>query len=188
MICLASAITECSSLLSSVVSSGTLTTLLHAAQPGTRAAAASTVTKLALKAKALSEDSAEVAQVLNTALGVIKAANATSAKITASATASAAGSGAAGSGSGSGSASNLVSFSHMDTVHSSQEKLKQRVKQEEDALRKQLALLPSSADGGVDSSSSSGVTMTAVERAVEALAALVGKSYVKEEIVHGSYR
>jgi hypothetical protein len=33
-----------------------------------------------------------------------------------------------------------------------------------------------------------GITMTAVERAIESLAALVGKSYIKEEIVHGSYR
>ena len=41
------------------------------------------------------------------------------------------------------------------------------------------------AAGGADSG---GVTMTAVERAIEALAALVGKSYIKEEIVHGSYR
>lgn len=30
--------------------------------------------------------------------------------------------------------------------------------------------------------------MTSVERAIESLAALAGKSYIKEEIVHGSYR
>ena len=35
---------------------------------------------------------------------------------------------------------------------------------------------------------SGAVTMTAVERAIESLAAMVGKSYIKEEIVHGSYR
>ena len=36
--------------------------------------------------------------------------------------------------------------------------------------------------------SAGGITMTAVERAIESLAALVSKSYVKEEIVHGSFR
>ena len=34
----------------------------------------------------------------------------------------------------------------------------------------------------------SAVVMTSVERAIEVLAAMVGKTHVKEEIVHGSYR
>lgn len=75
MICLASALETAADLLAAVVSSGTLTTLLHAPSAGIRAAAASTMTKLSIKAKALSQDSAEVAQIMNTALTVLKSAN-----------------------------------------------------------------------------------------------------------------
>ena len=75
VICLASALETATDLLAAVVSSGTLTTLLHAPSAGIRAAAASTMTKLSIKAKALSQDSAEVAQIMNTALTVLKSAN-----------------------------------------------------------------------------------------------------------------
>lgn len=75
VICLASAVEAGASLLASVVSSGTLTTLLHAPSPAIRAAAASTITKLSIKAKALTQDSAEVGQIMNTALAVLKAVN-----------------------------------------------------------------------------------------------------------------
>jgi hypothetical protein len=33
-----------------------------------------------------------------------------------------------------------------------------------------------------------GRALTSTERAVEVLAAMVGQSYVKDELVHGSYR
>jgi hypothetical protein len=75
VICLASALESGAALLTSVVANGTLSTLLHAPSPTIRAAAASTITKLSIKAKALTQDSAEVAQIMNTALSVLKAAN-----------------------------------------------------------------------------------------------------------------
>jgi hypothetical protein len=76
VICLSSALESGAALLSSVVASGTLSTLLHAPSPSIRAAAASTITKLSIKAKALTQDSAEVSQIMNTALAVLKSANA----------------------------------------------------------------------------------------------------------------
>ena len=54
------------------VSSGVLSTLLHSPSAGTQAAAASTLTKLAIKAKAMTADSKEVGQVMNTVLAVLK--------------------------------------------------------------------------------------------------------------------
>ena len=54
------------------VSSGVLTSLLHSPSAGTQAAAASTLTKLAIKAKAMTADSKEVGQVMNTVLAVLK--------------------------------------------------------------------------------------------------------------------
>lgn len=172
VICLAAAMESGAVLLSSVVSSGTLTTLLHAPSAGIRAAAASTITKLSLKAKALSEDSAEVAQILNTALSVLKAVNnplSADAK-TLSGTAKGA------------STDALVSFSAMDEVSNSRA-LNKKHEAEEAARDKKHAPTGDAALGV-----SGAVTMTAVERAIESLAAMVGKSYIKEEIVHGSYR
>jgi hypothetical protein len=193
VICLSSALESGATLLSSVVASGTLNTLLHAPSPSIRAAAASTITKLSIKAKALTQDSAEVSQILNTALAVLKSANAppeAQAKLDAQA----------------GmcvdielffdfllvlmvpalpiigeNGDHLVSFSAMDEVSHARALHK---KSETDKADKTKASTGSSSAmvlGG-------GITMTAVERAIESLAALVGKSYIKEEIVHGSYR
>jgi hypothetical protein len=55
-------------------------------------------------------------------------------------------------------------------------------KTESEALAKKKKAVASSKEN------SHGVTMTAVERAIESLAAMSGKSYIKEELVHGSYR
>lgn len=170
VVCLAAAMECGAALLSSVVSSGTLSTLLHAPSPGIRAAAASTITKLSIKAKALSEDSAEVAQIMNTALTILRAANnpyAADAKSTVN---------VPGKG-----PSELVSFSALDEVSNNR------------ALHKKHEALEAAGRGknatvSAENSVSGAVTMTAVERAIESLAAMVSKSYIKEEIVHGSYR
>jgi hypothetical protein len=165
VICLAAAMESGAALLTAVISSGTLTTLMHAPSPGIRAAAASAVTKLSIKAKALSEDSAEVSQILNTAISVLKIANSPNSLIT--------------SASDAANSSNLVSFSALDEVSHDREKVK---KTESEALAKKKKAVASSKEN------SHGVTMTAVERAIESLAAMSGKSYIKEELVHGSYR
>ena len=75
MICLCAGVEAGAQLLASVVSSGTLGILMKAPSAAIRAAAASTITKLSIKAKALTSESEEVAQILNTALAVLKAAN-----------------------------------------------------------------------------------------------------------------
>eukprot|EP01034_Spumella_vulgaris_P029108 gene29108-36099_t len=178
VMCLAASSDASSGQLSSIVSSGVLTTLMHSPYQGTRAAAASTITKLSLKAKALREDSAEIATVLNTVLSVLKTANQTH----------------------SGEVSNkqntvedkknkskgqdkLVSFSAMDEVGSSQQAQAKRQSAEVKIRQADHKPVP-----GQINQVTNAVTMTSVERAIEVLAALIGKTYVKEEIVHGSYR
>lgn len=171
VICLAAAMESGAALLTSVVNSGTLTTLLHAPSPGIRAAAASTITKLSIKAKALSEDSSEVAQIMNTACSILKAANnphAASSQLDLRADAKGSDTDA------------LVSFSSMDEVSHSRALSKKNEADEAAKGKKRTS--------STTAELSNGVTMTAVERAIESLAAMVGKTYIKEEIVHGSYR
>lgn len=75
VMCLAASTESAASLLAPVVSSGALGNLMKSPSTAIRAAAASTMTKLSIKAKALTEDAAEVSHVLNTVLTVLKAAS-----------------------------------------------------------------------------------------------------------------
>ena len=166
VMCLA-ATTEAAPLLAHLVSKGILNTLLNSPSHSTRAAAASTLTKLAIKAKALTEDSSEVSQILNTVLSVLKFA-----------TGSPLSTNKSDKKSGEGS---LVSFSSLDEIG--------KASHPSDNKKDGLGIFSTSLSNslaGVDSDSS--VIMTSVERSIEVLAAMVGKTHVKEEIVHGSYR
>lgn len=72
VMCLAAATESGSPLLAPVLSSGALQSLMQSGDAGVRAAAASTMTKLSIKAKALLNDSSELTQILNTVLAVLK--------------------------------------------------------------------------------------------------------------------
>ena len=72
VLCLAAASEGGGSLLAPIVSSGSLQSLMTSANPNTRAAAASAMTKLSLQAKALKQDSPETSQMLNVVLEVLK--------------------------------------------------------------------------------------------------------------------
>ncbi len=149
VLCLTSSVEGGNSLLAAALENGAIHALLKAENPNTRAAAAATITKLSIKAKALEEDSPEVSQVLNAAFDVIKIFGSLS----------------SGKEIQDIPKNNLVSFSKVGD--STQEKL------END---KSISL------GIVDNQSNS------MDRAIEVIAAIVGKTHVKEEIVHGSYR
>lgn len=82
-----------------------------------------------------------------------------------------------------GKGDSLVSFSALDEVSNTRALHKKSEAEKSDKSKKQQSQALSAAGSG-----GGGITMTALERAIESLAALVGKSYVKEEIVHGSYR
>ena len=152
--CLAAATDSGSGLLASILDSGALRTLMQSPNSSTRAAAASTMTKLSIKAKALTEESPEMAQILNTAFDVLKMAGATSAVAAASPP--------------DGSA-RPVPFSVFDEM-SAADKSKNKKK-----------------DGGVDKAFLTSPPTT-VERAVEIIASLIGRTHIKEEVVHGSFR
>jgi hypothetical protein len=79
----------------------------------------------------------------------------------------------------------LVSFSALDEVSNTRALQKKTEAERADKSKKQGTLASGTTATAL---TSGGITMTAVERAIESLAALVGKSYIKEEIVHGSYR
>ena len=112
--------------------------------------------------------------MLNTVLGVLKSANSTS--------------GDAKSPQQADSQTPLVSFSSLDEVSSS----KQAETKRQQAEKKERAISAGKSSSAVRTSVelqvSNAVTMTSVERAIEVLAAMIGKTYVKEEIVHGSFR
>ena len=158
------------------VSSGVLNTLLHSPSPGTQAAAASTLTKLAIKAKAMSADSFEMGQIMNTVLSVLKAASSggwKSAEVLDMEKES----------QQKQQQKQLVSFSSMDTVS---QDLKNKNESPQKGNTNSTKLVASKQQS--TESASDAVVMTSVERAIEVLAAIVGKTHVKEEIVHGSYR
>ncbi|CAM9233984.1 unnamed protein product, partial [Ectocarpus fasciculatus] len=119
--CLAASVEGATVMLEPVVSAGVLNLLLQSAAADVRAAAASTLTKLSLKAKALATDSSETTHLEDSCAD------------------------------GKGSAQDKVLTAEQ----------KKQLKQK---------------------------SVASVERAVEVLAALVGRSAVKEELVHGSAR
>lgn len=190
VICLASAMEEGGKLIRSIVASGALVTLLNTPHPGIRAAAASALTKLSIKAKAITEDSSEVSSVMNTALSVLKAANASDNTIKHSKSTSKHHQNQSSTSivnnnkvdnANISSQSNLVSFSALDEVSQQRAQIK---KIEDEQLLTHLKN-----NKAVKSiTNTNAVTMTSVERSVEILAAMVGKTYIKEEMVHGSYR
>ena len=146
VMCLASSCESGSAQLSTAVASGALQTLMRSPKPGTRAAAASALTKLSLQAKALKEDSPETSQMLNVVLDVLK------------------------------SSKHKPGVSPTQPVHVSFS-----------AVGDSFAH-PKATGAGKQESSSEERALTSTERAVEVLAAMVGKTFVKEELVHGSYR
>lgn len=75
-----------------------------------------------------------------------------------------------------------MSFSALDEV--SQRRTQARKLHESELVEQQKKKPPLQ----LQQSMSNSVTMTSVERSIETLAAMVGKTYIKEEIVHGSYR
>ena len=145
VMCLVSAAEGGAELLQPALEAEVLQKLLKASNPSTRAAAASCITKLSIKAKALSDDSPEVAQVLNAAFDVIKASN---------------------------MANQLKS-----------EKNDGPEKQISSHVKSFTNMTPSFAD-----SSKNAASLASVERAIEVIAAMIGKTTLKEEISHGSYR
>lgn len=172
------------------MSSGVLRTLLHSPSPATQAAAASTMTKLAIKAKAMTADSAEVGQIMNTVLSVLKTATSAQRSNASASSPSTDVKGRPTDGCNAPQDHSLVSFSALDTVSMDQQ-LKEK-KNESSPLnsKRNEAQRASKESSSLSSSSSSSdaVVMTSVERAIEVLAAMVGRTHVKEEIVHGSYR
>jgi hypothetical protein len=151
--CLAASSENASALLAPVVSSGLLPILLESPGADVRSAAASTLTKLGLKAQALGDNSAEATGALNVALSVIKNAVASDAASKSASKIKPAG-------------ITTVSFSHLDTTASAPEA----------KSRDELSLALERK------------TMASVERAIEVVAALVGKSSIKEEVTFGSGR
>lgn len=155
VMCLAASTEIGGSLLAPILSSGALHTLLNVSSLSVRAAAASTITKLSIKAKALKEDSPEISQILNAVLDVLKNSPASTLNF-----------------SSSNINNNFVSFFSQDKSY----------KKEIIDKDKPSSLESSLID--VDS----GNSFTSTERAIEILAAIIGKTYIKEEIVHGSFR
>jgi len=160
VMCLAAGTDEGSALLAPVVSSGVLQSLLRSPSQAVQASAASTLTKLSIKAKALSNNSPEIAQILNAVLVSIKSSN----TIQGSKTISQGG-------------SSLVSFSSLDNIGNESIAGKKSSSSNTDKLM-ELGL----------ANAKDGSEYTTLERAIEVVAAIVGKSFVKEEIVHGSSR
>jgi hypothetical protein len=171
VMCLAATCESGSAQLSPIVSSGALQTLMRSPLPTTRAAAASAMTKLSLQAKALKEDSPETSEMLNVVLGVLKSAAAAAGESKAKPSASKASSAGKGKDKQKDvSAQHLVSFSAVGDAFNKHDK-----KPTPGELK----------DGKEDSSTKA---LSSTERAIEVLAAMVGKTFVKEEMVHGSYR
>lgn len=169
VMCLAAATEGATELMSPIVASGVLHTLLRSPDSATQAAAASTMTKLSIKAKAINEASPEVAELLNSAVSVLKSVNASRAAATASSSTRS---------NHTNSASNLVSFSALEDFSASCKAGKQSGSGGSSSSANTAAIV--SADNASSSSS--------VDRSIEVIAAMVGKSFVKEEIVHGSSR
>jgi hypothetical protein len=153
VMCLAASTESGGTLLAPILSCGALHGLLKVPSHSVRAAAASTITKLSIKAKALKEDSPEISQILNAVLDILKNSPASTLN-------------------SSNINNNLVSFSSMDNSSKKQITNKDKSSSVESSL--------------IDLDS--GNSFTSTERAVEVLAAMVVKTYIKEEIVHGSYR
>jgi tetratricopeptide (TPR) repeat protein len=140
VLCLAAGLESVSHLLSSLVAGNVVHVLLRSDSPNVRAAAASVLTKLSLKAQALTRESEEVAQILNAVTPVLKSVRSTERVVSKPA---------------------LPAFSNL-------------------SLTSKPSATPTPSLGGP--------SLSSLERTIEVIAAISGKSYVKEEIVHGSSR
>jgi len=149
VLCLAASADSGQELLATALESGAIHNLLKSPHAGIRAAAASTITKLSIRAKAMHEDSPEVSAVMNAALDVLR----TYKENTNSAAAASA------------PASTMLSQSAQNVSRGVQ------------PLNTNLELSIRTAS-----------SVASAERAVEVVAAMVGRSHVKEELVHGSFR
>jgi hypothetical protein len=145
VICLAASVDGGQELLANALQSGAVHSLLRSPHPGIRAAAASAITKLSLRAKALQEESPEVSSVLNAALDVLR-----------------------------------VYKEKMSSATSAVDSLKEK----DTHVSRSPAPLNTNLDVSINTASS----LASAERAVEVVAAMIGRTHVKEEIVHGSYR
>eukprot|EP01039_Chlorochromonas_danica_P003633 gene3633-3978_t len=169
VLALAAGVDASSELFASLLKDGVVHRLLASSpSQSIRAAAASVMAKLSLKAKALHESSEEVGEILYAVAGVIKAAAAANAKQLPPPPPPPAAATAAkekqNSQPPSSSSTSLISFSQYDNT----------------ALKHGATVIAGGGGGVVQTSS--------LERAIEVIAAIVGKTFVKEEIVHGSAR
>lgn len=122
VICLASGNDSAATTLTPLVEDGTIRSLTNSNYTGVSAAATSALAKLSIRSKALNEASVENAEILNSAISVIRDVTA------------------------------QVVSKHSKEIYSNS------------------------------------VVMNSLERAVEIIAAMTINTYVKEEVVHGSYR
>jgi hypothetical protein len=166
-------------LLGPVVSANVLNTLLESPHEGIKAAAAATITKLSLKAKAFeNEDTDELTSILNSVLNVLKHSSLSALNNSAD---SSKGQSSAVNGAGKGASSTgLISFSKLDKIKTDVKAANKSASGIGAITKDDYAASVADLEGGL--------AYVSVERAIEVLAALVGKTFVKEEIVHGSYR
>ena len=194
VLCLAAASENGSGLLSSLLSSGALQTLLRSPVQSVRAAAASAMTKLSIKAKAVKEgdESPELSDILNTVLLVLKTSPLSTLKQPTSNEGVVTEKGH--NSDQKVSFSKLSSFDHSVTAQSgsatSQQQQKHNKQIENNKLRLHDGISTTSTTSGGHNSDPyvSGASIVSTERAIEVLASLVGRTFIKEEVVHGSYR
>ena len=188
VLCLAAASENGSGLLSSLLSSGALQTLLRSPVQSVRAAAASAMTKLSIKAKAVKEgdESPELSDILNTVLLVLKTSPLSTLKQPTSNEGVVTENGH--NSEQKVSFSKLSSFDNSFTAQSGSATSQQQ-KQSKQIESNKLRLHDGISTSGHNSDPSvSGASIVSTERAIEVLASLVGRTFIKEEVVHGSYR
>jgi len=153
--------------------------LANSTAESTRAAAAAAMTKLSIKAKAAAVDSMETSLVLNTVLSILTNSSASKANEKSIYSSNFTPTTEDDTGKKE-KQSGPTSFSTLDEVGMQQQKTGLGGTIGDSSSKNSLmASLEKTADGA---------SFTSTERAIEVLAALVGKSQIKEEIVHGSYR
>jgi len=148
VLCLAASADAGQELLATALQSGAIHGLLQSTHAGIRAAAASTITKLSIRAKALNEDSPEVSAVMNAALDVLRSYKENTSITPAPVSTS------------------TISSNSVQSVT--------------------RGVQPLNTD--LDTSIRTASSVASAERAVEVVAAMAGRSHVKEELVHGSFR
>jgi hypothetical protein len=156
VMCLAAPVDGGQELLGAALQSGAIHELLKSPHGGIRAAAASTITKLSIKAKALEEDTPEVSAILNASIDVIKLYK---------------------------KSATLVDFDNKNNKQVSNNNINASSLGPKMAG---LALTPMTQN--LETSLHNASSMSSVERAIETIAAMAGKTHIKEELVNGSYR